>query len=490
MTSTSPTDFVSPFHRASDSGILPPQAPLPRPRSPQPTTPHLLPTVRLYGLLGAGILIPLIMAWIPGAGVVLGWGVMVVYDGVILGMAWVDYQRSLRWQIQVERHCDPRLSIGRDNPIHLSVRVGSGSGKTQTTQLRLRDSYPQEFQSNQDLQILEIAPYTETEVTYQVFPPRRGAFQWQGLTLRLLSPQGLVWQAWQIPLETQVEVYPDLMGLRLLSIRLSLESAGGLRRRQRTLGGTEFAELQEYNRGDDLRLIDWKATARRGHPLVRVCEPERDQPLLILLDRGRLMTAQVAGLKRFDWALNATLALAMAGLRRGDRVGICVFDHEIHTWIPPQSGNSYLSRILEQLYHLEPVLIESDYVAVASRVLSQYTRRALVVLLTDIVDAIASKELLSAMARLSPRFLPFCVALRDPLIDAQAHQPLMTHQNSTEEQIQGWYEQAVALNLMHQRTVAFAQLQQQGVLVLDAPAPKISEQLVDRYLLLKARNRL
>jgi len=430
------------------------------------------------------------MAWVPENGVEIGWVVMVLYDLVVLIAAGVDYQRSQRWQIQVQRQCDARLSIGRDNSVHLIVTIGSGPTKVNTTQLRLKDSYPLDFQADQDSLILQIAPHTETEVTYHVFPSRRGAFVWQGLALRLLSPQQLTWRAWQIPIETQVDVYPDLIGLRLLSIRLSLESAGSWRRRQRTLGGTEFSELQAYNSGDDLRLIDWKATARRGHPLVRVCEPERDQPLLILLDRGRLMTAQVAGLKRFDWALNATLSLAMAGLRRGDRVGVCVFDHDIHTWIPPQSGNAYLSQILAQVYNLEPVIAESDYVAVASQVLSRYTRRALVVLLTDIVDAIASSELLIAMARLSPRFLPFCVALGDPLVDAQAYQSLALNQDTQAEQVQQLYEQAVALDLIHQRSVVFAQLRRQGVLVLDAPAPDISEQLVDRYLLLKARNRL
>ncbi|MGB7416183.1 MAG: DUF58 domain-containing protein, partial [Thermosynechococcaceae cyanobacterium] len=232
------------------------------------------------------------------------------------------------------------------------------------------------------------------------------------------------------------------------------------------------------------------ATARRGRPLVRLLEPERDQPLIILLDRGRLMTAQVAGLRRFDWALNATLSLAMAGLRRGDRVGVAVFDNDIHTWVGPQPGPSHLSHILGQVYNLEPVLIESDYVAVVSRVLNQYTRRALVVLLTDIVDEIASSELLAAMARLSPRFLPFCVALRDPQVDALAHQPLATTNQRLADQVQGLYTQSVALDLMRQRQRAFAKLKQQGVMVLDAPANQISEKLVDSYLLLKARNRL
>ncbi|MEO0375208.1 MAG: DUF58 domain-containing protein, partial [Cyanobacteria bacterium P01_A01_bin.17] len=124
------------------------------------------------------------------------------------------------------------------------------------------------------------------------------------------------------------------------------------------------------------------------------------------------------------------------------------------------------------------------------RVLNQYTRRALVVLLTDIVDDIASSELLAAMARLSPRFLPFCVALRDPQVDALAQQPLTTTDQRLADQVQGLYTQSVALDLMQQRRVAFAKLKQQGVMVLDAPANTISERLVDSYLLLKARNRL
>jgi uncharacterized protein (DUF58 family) len=113
-----------------------------------------------------------------------------------------------------------------------------------------------------------------------------------------------------------------------------------------------------------------------------------------------------------------------------------------------------------------------------------------VVLLTDLVDATASTELLAAMGRLSPRFLPFCVALRDPQVDVQAYRPLALPAGKAEEQVQTLYEQSVALDLIQQRTLAFARLKQKGVLVLDAPANQISELLVDRYLLLKARGRL
>jgi uncharacterized protein (DUF58 family) len=459
-----------------------------RDRTSTPSRP--IPTAKLYLLLLLGMLIPLITAWIPRVGLIAGWGLMAVYDLLVLVIALIDFQRSKGWKLDIRRECESRLSIGRDNVIRLQLRVNSHTAGQRTLQLKLQEYYPQEFRIDRPTLQAMLQPDTETELTYNVFPSRRGQFAWEGLDLRQLSPLGLVWRAWYEPVITSVEVYPDLIGLRSLSVRLSLESSGSLRRRRHALGGTEFSELREYNLGDDLRLVDWKATARRGHPLVRLMEPERDQPLIILLDRGRLMTAQVAGIKRFDWGLNAALALALAGLRRGDRVGFCVFDSEIHTWIGPQPGQSHLSRIIERVYNLEPVLSESDYTGAVSTLLSQYTRRALVVLLTDLVDATASTELLAAMGRLSPRFLPFCVALRDPQVDVQAYRPLALPAGKAEEQVQTLYEQSVALDLIQQRTLAFARLKQKGVLVLDAPANQISELLVDRYLLLKARGRL
>jgi uncharacterized protein (DUF58 family) len=260
-------------------------------------------------------------------------------------------------------------------------------------------------------------------------------------------------------------------------------------RKLRNLGiGTEFAELRNYRTGDDLRFIDWKATARRAtygnSPLVRVLEPEQEQTLMILLDRGRLMTARVQNLQRFDWGLNATLSLALAALHRGDKVGVGVFDRSIHTWIPPERGQHQLNNLIDRLTPIGPVLMESDYLGAVTKVVQQQTRRCLVVVITDIVDVTASTELLAALTRLSPRYLPFCVTLRDPKVDNLAH----TH--ATVQGVTGAYNRAVALDLLSQRQVAFAQLKQKGVLVLDAPANQITDQLVDRYLQLKARNQI
>jgi uncharacterized protein (DUF58 family) len=317
----------------------------------------------------------------------------------------------------------------------------------------------------------------------------RGEFQWGDIQVRQLGAWGLAWHDWKIPASQRVAVYPDLLGLRSLSIRLTLENTGTMRQARRLGMGTEFAELRDYGIGDDIRLIDWKATARRSRPLVRVLEPEREQTLIILLDRGRLMTAQVQGLKRFDWGLNATLSLALAGLNRGDKVGIGVFDREVTTWIAPERGQHQLSKLIERLTPIQPVLLEPDYIGAVTRLVNQQTRRALVVLITDIVDVTASAELLAALVRLTPRYLPFCVTLGDPQVDRLAHTPPILEKEK-QGAIAATYARSVALDLLAQRQVAFAQLKQKGVLVLDAPANQISEQLVDRYLQLKARNLL
>jgi uncharacterized protein (DUF58 family) len=440
----------------------------------------MVPANRVYLLLVIGIAIAPILAMVFGIPASIA--IALLFDVLVLGLMVVDGLRLKRDRVQINRELPSRLSIGRDNPVVLKVTSANANAV-----IEIRDYYPTGFEVSVSSLRANIAANSTQELTYTVHPRQRGEFDWGNIQVRQLGLWGLAWDDWQIPQKLRVKVYPDLVGLRSLSIRLALQSSGSIRQRRMGIG-TEFAELRNYRTGDDLRLIDWKATARRvgayGNtpPLVRVLEPEQEQTLLILLDRGRLMTAKVQGLQRFDWGLNATLSLALAGLHRGDRVGVGVFDREMHTWIPPERGQNHLTQLIDRLTPIQPVLLESDYLGAVTSVVKQQTRRALVVLITDIVDAIASTELLAALSRLAPRYLPFCVTLRDPQVDLRAH--------TFTEDVTDAYVRAVALDLLAQRQVAFAQLKQKGVLVLDAPAHQITDQLVERYLQLKARNQL
>lgn len=467
--------------------------------------PGWVPARRTYWLLGLGAIAALgvdaVVARPPAIAVGLGW------DGVVLLLMMVDSWRARSQRVVVRREAIGRLSVGRANPVTLHIQ-----GLDRAPQLQIQDAYPQDFAadpsrliwvraagwgqasgaqgfagSDPSPELTEPATAIPTDgeraIAYHITPNRRGEVIWGDLALRQLGPWGLGWYDWQIPARATATVYPDLHHLRELTIRLT-QTTGSTLRQRRTLGlGTEFAELRDYVPGDDLRLIDWKATARRAKPVMRVLEPEREQTVIILLDRGRLMTEQIAGLPRFDWAMRAGLGLMLAALHRGDRVGLAVFDREVITWLPPDRGMTHFTQAIERLAPLQPVLLEPDYVGAIAQITQSQTRRALIVTLFDLVDAIASAELLAALGRLAPRHLPFCVALRDPNIDRLAAPSATVDRTAA-------YTRAVAIDLLDQRQRAFAQLRQRGALVLDAPAPEITDPLIEQYLQLKSRSRL
>lgn len=434
----------------------------------------MIPSQRCYVLLAIGGISAAVLDILVDRQISLNF--LRIYNLALLVATIIDASRVKQNAIEVTRREINRLSVGRDNEIELIV----ASAETKAI-ARIRDAYPPEFAVDRDTLEIDLPAYSQQELTYSIHPNRRGEYEWGDLQVRQLGTLGLAWRDWKIPANQKVTIYPDLVGLRELSLRLALENSGAMR--QARLGnGTEFAELREYRTGEDIRLIDWKATARRDRPVVRVLEPEREQTVFILLDRGRLMTARVNGLTRFDWGLNATLSLAMAGLNRGDKVGVAVFDREVTNWIPPERGTNHLSKLVDRLAPIHPVLLEPDYLGAVTKVITQQTRRALVVVITDLVDVTASSELLGAMMRLSPRYLPFCVTLNDPVVANIAH--------SATSNLKDMYRRAVALDLLAQRQVAFAQLRQRGILVLDAPCDRVSTELVDRYLQLKRRNLL
>jgi uncharacterized protein (DUF58 family) len=438
----------------------------------------------LWLLAGGGLVNTMIAVLIPAPlGISIALFLTVIWYLIILVLAGVDAVSRQTDQIEVSRVPLGKLSIGRDNLVTINIKAEQVSGKQSRPAIyQIRDGVPQDLPGTPALIAGSLARGHSQTSTYTVHPYRRGEYEWQGIQVRQLGRWGLAWQQWRVDTAQTVVVYPDLIGLKALSIKLALQSSGAMRQARKRGIGTEFSELREYNIGDDPRSIDWKATARRNRPLIRVLEPEQEQTVIILLDRGRLMTANIQGYQRFDFGLNATLALALAATQRGDRVGVGVFDRYLTTWIPPQQGQNHFARILDLVSRIEPELLEPDYLGAVTNILKRQSRRALVVIITDIIDDIASSELLTALGRLTPRYLPFCVTLRDPQVDLRARELAV--------EIPGAYNQAVAIDLLYQRELAFANLKRKGVLVLDAPATKISDQLVDRYLQIKSRGQL
>ena len=225
--------------------------------------------------------------------------------------------------------------------------------------------------------------------------------------------------------------------------------------------------------------MDWKATARRDRPVLRVYEVDKEQTLMVLVDAGRMMMSELDGLARFDHALNAALSLVLTGLMRNDQVGLGIFADRPVLYMPPRRGKSYLTKILDVCADVRPAMVEPDYLGALSFFASAQKSRCLMVVLTDLTDPTGSQMLLSGLASLSPRHLPFCVTLRDREVDCIAE--------TCVENTDGIMRRAVACDLIAQRELAFSHLVRRGCLLLDCPPANLSSRLVDKYLEIKAR---
>ena len=229
-----------------------------------------------------------------------------------------------------------------------------------------------------------------------------------------------------------VKVYPNLLDVRryeMLARRGRLFELG-LKNARRLGTGTEFERLREYMPGDDYRQVAWAATARRGKPIVVEYETERSQPIILLLDAGRLMSAPVGDLAKLDYAINTCLLLAFVATLKGDRVGLLVFADRILGYYPPRRGRAQFLSLLEALYNVQAQPVESDYAQAVEYLTRRHPRRSLDIVFTDLLDRSAGTGLVPYISRLAPRHLPMLVAVGDPAVTQRANGAARRHRRT------------------------------------------------------------
>jgi uncharacterized protein (DUF58 family) len=234
--------------------------------------------------------------------------------------------------------------------------------------------------------------------------------------------------------------------------------------------------------GDDPRHLDWKATARRRKVITRQFEAERRQHVLLVLDAGRLLTADVAGTARMDYVVQAALELAYAAAQHDDNVGVMVFADGVRNFVTPQRGRRGLKQVLDVLAEVTPTLVEPDYPGAFRYLAARNRKRALTVVFTDVIDRFASEALVANLVTLRPRHLPLAVTLRNPELDAIATQ--------RPSEVRDAWRKAAAEELLRAREEALSHMRRAGVLVLDVPPARAAEAVVDTYVELKRRGRL
>jgi len=316
--------------------------------------------------------------------------------------------------VEVRRTSREVFSIGRSNQVSLELR----SRARRRLRVQVTDDLF-EHATTPDLPItLELRPGARAETSYRVVPRRRGTYALGDHTIRYRSPLGLWTRQLTQPAHQPVRIFPDVQAVRDYELLARHSRDAAARATRRRGGASEFEALREYQRDDEYRKIDWKATARRHKVIARTYQLERDQSIVFMLDAGRLMTAESDSLSLFDHALNATLMLTYVASRGGDQVGLLTFADRVLNYLPPGPGKRAPQRVIRSLFAVHPALVDTHYECAFTSLAPPLRKRSLVVLFTQVLDHNAAQQLLRLTRGLLPRHLPLVVLLRDPSIEA------------------------------------------------------------------------
>lgn len=380
--------------------------------------------------------------------------------------------------LQLSRDGERNARLGTTATVRLSVH---NAGRRRVRGL-LRDAWPPSAGAVADRVAVEVPAGERRPVETVLRPTRRGDRTADRVTVRSLGPLGLAGRQGSHAVPWTVRVLPPFQARRHLPSRLArLREIDG-RSAVRVRGqGTEFDSLREYVPGDDVRSIDWRATARRGGVVVRTWRPERDRHVLIVLDTGRTSAGRVGDEPRLDAAIDTALLLGTLAARAGDRVDLLAFDRQVRADVARLNATNVLRRMVGALAVLEPELLETDYRQLTAEIMTRAGQHALVVVVTGLDSGAVELGLLPVLGRLTRRHTVMVASVADPRLAELA---------AARGDADAVYTAAAAEHDRLARAQLAELLARRGAHVVDEPPADLPPAVADAYLELKSTGRL
>jgi uncharacterized protein (DUF58 family) len=322
----------------------------------------------------------------------------------------------------------------------------------------------------------------------EIVPLSRGRHQLPGVGGASVGPLGLARWHHGAAAASELHVYPDLPAARRLALRLRqgrAASEGQLRRGPLGLG-TDFESIREYAVDDDIRQLNWRASARLGRPMSNQYRIEQDRDVVCVLDSGRLMAAPSADGTLLDLALDAATAVGLVADELGDRCGAIAFDSKIRRSMQPRRLGG--RRVVKALFDLQPTLEDSDFERAFLRV--GRSRRGLVFVFTDLLDERAARSLVRATPMLARRHAVIVAGVTDPTLQERAALGAGVDGGADSSSPAELARTLAALSVLQARSEAVAHIHRAGAQVVLAPARSLPERCVQAYLRAKARARV
>ena len=383
----------------------------------------------------------------------------------------------LRRSVSGERHMAVRFSNGDANPIELRLYNGYPFG----IRVRVVEELPEQFQLRNNSFLLRLKPGEQLLYTYFVTPKSRGDYDFGHCLLFASSPLQLLVRRRRTAVPQVVAVYPSFLQMRRYQLQAAsaMQMEAGSTQLRKIGHSLEFEQVKEYVSGDDIRVLNWKATARRGTLMVNQYIDEKSQQVYCLIDKGRLMKMPFDGLSLLDYAINAALVLCNVSLQKQDKFGLITFSHQHGEVLPATRQAVQLERVLQTLYKLDTQFLESDFEKMYLQVRTHIKQRSLLVLFTNFESLGGMKRQMPYLKQMAKHHLLMVVFFENTALKQISEAPT--------NNLEGIYTKTIAAKFVFEKKMIVKELMQHGILSLLTPPHQLTVQAVNKYLELKSR---
>ncbi len=408
------------------------------------------------------------LAWL------LVWGLMItfLFDIVILF--------NTRNGIEASRLLPEKFSNSDFNAIPVRVK----NNYSFTTYTEIIDEIPVQFQKRDFLKTGVINPKSTLDFEYSLRPVKRGEYIFGHLHVYAMTKINLVKRRYSFDKSAMVKVYPSFIQMKkydFLAIDNKLTQFG--LKKIRRIGHTmEFEQIKEYVIGDDVRTINWKATAKHGNLMINQFQDEKSQPIYSIIDESRVMKMPFKELSLLDYAINSTLAFSNIALKKNDKVGMLTFSKTVSNFLPASRKKTYINNVSETLYNVKTQFLDADFGLLYAHARRQINHRSLLLLYTNFEHISALKRQLPYLQTLAKKHLLVVIFFEN----TELHQLI----NYNAEDLEGIYDQTIAQQFAYDKKIMVKELQRHGIQTVLTSPEDLTVNTINKYLEIKARGLL
>lgn len=432
---------------------------------------------RLFLLLTANILL-LIMAFpMPYLLPIAQAGVFVSLALCFIEIAFLYMGKG---KIVAQRKTFNKLSNGDENPIYIQI----SNSYTIPLQLRIIDELPSQIQERNFTLHKTLKEQENVELSYYLRPTKRGEYHFGALNIFVSSRIGLIERRFKFPLASNIPVYPAFLALRkyeLLAISNRL-SEMGIKKIRRLGNNREFEQIKEYVQGDDIRTINWKATARRNSLMVNHYQDERSQHVYSIIDKGRTMKMPFEGLSLLDYAINASLVISKIAIMKDDKAGLITFGHKIDSIVASSKDFMQMNKILEILYKQRTAYKEANFEKLYITIKHQIKQRSLILLYTNFESLSSMQRQIKFLRQIAASHLLIVIIFYNTELDDFIHK--------SPDDLEEVYYQTISEKLAFEKKLIIKELQKHGIQAVLTKPQELTVNTINKYLEVKARGLL